>query len=379
MCLALAIQYRPFSFESIVGQRPISLVLQQMLLKEKIPTAMVFSGPRGSGKTSSARILGAAANCDIRPGPCGSCSSCIAVLQGKSLDVLEIDAATNGSVDDIRALRETVRYSISGRKRVVILDEAQSLTREAFSALLKMLEEPPPNTVFTLVTTEPRRIPDTVLSRCMTFAFRKLTIPSMIDRMEYICEQEALAVDPALLHTIAERADGGMRDAIMLLDQVTRIGVRTAEQFAELMDEEDFVPALLTCMSTNNLTGVLSAIDEQMYRTGDPQDVVKALVRCLCDLLKLKQGGNTLLQGDMLEVRRSLAARTETGRLVAALKVLWEVQTKIRLGDDRRIALELAAVVMTEILSKDIVASVETKTSANNTQRRLSLAEIGAM
>jgi DNA polymerase-3 subunit gamma/tau len=350
--MLLANKYRPSGFGEIVGQRSVSLILRQMAIKESIPAAMVFEGAAGLGKTSSARILGAALNCDMTPGPCGSCVSCVAVLQGKSLDVLEIDGASNGLVDDIRALRETVRYTINGRKRVVILDECQSLRRDAFNVLLNMLEEPAPDNVFVLLTTELRRIPDTVLSRCMTFNFRRLTVHDMTDRLAHICTQENLDAEKPLLRLIAERADGGMRDAVMLLDQVTRVGIRTVEQFLEVLGEDDFAPGLIAAMYDADVVSALRAVDEQLYRTGDPQTITTALVRCLRDLMVLKGGSRLTCQASALAARERLAVQIGADRILAALTVLWQVQTTARLGDDGRCTLELAIVVMSEQLSK---------------------------
>lgn len=390
MCL-LANKYRPFSFDEIVGQRSVSLILRQMAIKESIPAAMVFEGSAGLGKTSSARILGAALNCDMSPGPCGACPSCVAVLHGNSLDVLEIDGASHGLVDDIRSLRETVRYTINGRKRVIILDECQSLRRDAFNVLLNMLEEPAPDNVFVLLTTELRRIPDTVLSRCMTFNFRRLTVHDITDRLTHICTLENLDAETSLLRIIADRADGGMRDAVMLLDQVTRVGIRTGEQFLDALGEDDFAPALVAAMADADVVSALRAVDEQMYRTGDPQTVTTALVRCLRDLMVLKGGAPLTCQASALAARERLAAQIGADRILAALTVLWEVQTQARLGDDGRCTLELAIVVMSEQLSKGRVApqpvsapiavpaAVPAAMPAPAPVRRLSLDEMKAM
>lgn len=388
MCL-LANKYRPSTFDEIVGQRSVSLILRQMAIKDALPTAMVFEGAAGLGKTSSARILGAALNCEMSPGPCGSCASCVAVLGGHSLDVLEIDGASNGLVDDMRSLRETIRYTINGRARVVILDECQSLRRDAFNVLLSMLEQPPPRNVFVLLTTELRRIPDTVLSRCMMFNFRRLTVGDITDRLIHICTQENLDIEQPLLHTIAERADGGMRDAVMLLDQVSRVGIRTVEQFLDAMGVEDFAPAIVASMYDGDVVAALRAVDEQLYRSGDPQVVTTGLIRCLRDVMVLKGGASLTCQASALAARQRLATRIGADRVLAALKVLWEVQTKVRLGDDRRSMLELAIVVMAEQLSKGRVpvpapAPIRAPTpvpvpAAGPEVRRLSLDEMQAM
>lgn len=364
---SLALKYRPFNFDAIVGQKSVSVVLKQMVLKESVPQAMLFEGPYGTGKTSTARVLGAALNCEVTPGPCGSCSSCRAVKQGSSIDVLEIDAASNGLVADIRELRDNLRFATGGRNRTVLIDEAQSISREGYNALLKILEEPSSDTTFVLVTTEPRRIPDTVLSRCMSFGFRKIGIGDMVGRLLFISGKENLDADESLINAIANRANGSMRDAIMLLDQVTRVGVRSQEQFLDLMGEVDFAPDMVCLMARNDLPGVLHSLDGQLRRTGDVEEISSSLIRCLREIVVLGAGGSVPVQGEALRLRQQLAQRIDVTKIVAALRVLWTLHTKVRVGEDRRSLLELACVVMTEQLGK------------GQPERRLSLAEIKAM
>lgn len=345
MCL-LALKYRPRSFDDIVGQRLVSLVLAQMVRKRVVPPALLLTGSRGSGKTSSARILGAALTCDLSPEPCGTCEACSSVFAGTSLDVLELDGATHGLVADIREVCEQVRYTLSGRGRVVVLDEVQSLSPEAFNALLTTLEAPPPGVVFVLVTTEPRRLPDTIVSRCMRLEFRRIALDDIMARLTTICQAENLDVEPALLRTIAERAQGGLRDAIMQLDQIARIGVSTSTQFADLLGEPDFAPALLESLLSGSPTVAFSAMDEQLCRTGDVTAVLTAVVRCLKDVTALHAGGTVASQGESLVSRQRLARLLSADQLFAGFRVLWEVQTKIRAGDDRRTALELAIAML---------------------------------
>jgi DNA polymerase-3 subunit gamma/tau len=353
MC-SLTNRYRPHTFDHLVGQRVAQLVLHQMVRKNAVPPALLLSGPPGSGKTSSARILGASLVCDLSPEPCGTCGACREVFAGTSLDVLELDGATHGLVADIRAVCESVQYTLSGRHRIVVLDEAQSLSREAFNALLTTLERPPEGVVFVLVTTEPRKLPDTILSRCMQIEFRRIALGDIVGRLETVCRAENLEVESTLLRVIADRADGGLRDAIMLLDQVTSVGVRTAEQFSELMGETDYAPTLLEGLLTGRAADAFAVTDEQLCRTGDPQEVVTCLVHCLRDVVTLHAEGELTHQGSALAARQRLARLLPAERALAALRVFWDVQTKVHTGDDRRTALELAVAVLADVLGPPV-------------------------
>jgi DNA polymerase-3 subunit gamma/tau len=395
MCLAL--KYRPHSFDDLVGQRVVSLVLAQMVRKHAVPPALLLAGSRGSGKTSSARILGAALTCEMSPEPCGTCLSCQAVFAGMSLDVLELDGATHGLVADIREVCESVRYTLSGRGRMVVLDEAQSLSPEAFNALLTTLESPPPGVVFVLVTTEPRRLPDTIVSRCMQLEFRRIALTDIVARLEAVCAAENLDLEASLLRTIAERAEGGLRDALMLLDQLARIGITTQAQFTELMGESDFAPTLLESLRGGDPATAFTIIDEQLYRTGDPTAVTTALVHCLKDVTALHAGGDITSQGQPLVDRQRLARLLSPDQLFTGFRVLWDVQTKIRVGDDRRTALELATAMLAGVwapaesrpapaatlsaaaLSSHLIAAPATTPPVSEPDMRLTLAQIAAM
>lgn len=368
---SLALTHRPHSFSDIVGQKSVSLILEQMVLKDAVPDALLLRGSRGTGKTTTARVLAAALNCEIKPGPCGSCVSCRSVFDGTSLDVLEIDAASNGLVADIRALREQVLYSVSGRKRIVVLDEVQMMSREAFNALLKVLEEPPSDTVFILITTEPTKIPDTVLSRCMEFVFSHVPVKDIISRLQHICECEDLIVEPGLLTSIAEYANGGLRDAVMVLDQVTRVGVRAERDFRELFGLTDFAPCVLSALLASDTQALFACVDAQLARTGDAKTISIALVHLLRDLLVLKSGGPVARQGEALAVRQRLCQQLAAESMVAILQVLWKLKTEVRAGDDQA-DLSLALMVISDTLSKN-----QPKPTESN--RRLSLQEMQAM
>lgn len=369
---SLALRYRPRNFDDLVGQQAVHVFLRQMVYKDAVDSALLFSGDRGCGKTSALRILAAALNCEVRPGPCGHCPSCTAIYTGASYDLIELDAASNGLVDDIRALRNRLAYTAHGNYRVVGLDEAHAVSQAGFNALLKMLEEPPPRTIFVLLTTEPGRIPGTVASRCMPFEFRRLGIADIVWRLDHICTAEGIDVEPGLLHHIAERADGGMRDAVMLLDQITRVGVTTIEQYTELTGETDFAPRLLAALLAGDHASAFGIVDTQMTRTGDPKAIATDLITCLRDLLVLHSGGQITKTGPAHAARKTLAEATTPAVVVAACQILWDLKVKVRAADDQRASLDLATVMLAQTLGPATPA-------APAAPAKLTLAEMAAL
>lgn len=337
----LALKYRPVRFEDVVGQRPVAATLYRMVHLGTVPQALLFTGNRGCGKTSTARILGMALNCTEERKPCGSCASCKAVAGQTSLAVLEVDAASNGGVAEVRELRNMVQYGSPGSHRVVMLDEAHAMSGPAFNALLKVLEEPPPGTVFVLLTTEESKIMGTVASRCMRFGFDRIPVAAIYGRLQEICAAEGVQAEPQMLQAIAERADGGMRDAVKALDQALSAGIRDYATYAALRGESDFAPGLVVAMAKGDHADLFAGLDEVLSRTGDFGKVSSALVRCLRDLLVLQSSGALACQGHALSVRQALAQRLTPAQVVAALRVMWDLKTKVR-ATDPRAALELA-------------------------------------
>ncbi|MGE5239814.1 MAG: DNA polymerase III subunit gamma/tau [Chloroflexota bacterium] len=261
--LVLARKWRPQTFDDLVGQEAIGRMLRSALEHNKVAHAYIFSGPRGVGKTSTARILAKALNCEQGPTatPCNACASCRAITDGSSLDVTEIDGASNTGVDNVRDLRERVRYAASGgRYKIYIIDEAHMLSTAAFNALLKTLEEPPAHVIFVLATTEPKRIPATVLSRCQHLPFRRIGSQRIKERLAAIVGEEGINASDTALDMVARVADGSMRDALTILDQVGSISDDI--NLADLRD-------LLAITDTETLTRVTSAVIE-----GDAQAVV---------------------------------------------------------------------------------------------------------
>ncbi|MGD0650193.1 MAG: DNA polymerase III subunit gamma/tau [Verrucomicrobiia bacterium] len=219
----LARKWRPQQFDDVVGQEHVTTTLKNAIEQNRLAHAYLFVGPRGIGKTSTARIFAKALNCVKGPTttPCDKCDNCKEIMAGNSLDVLEIDGASNRGIDEVRELRDTCRYAPArGRFKIYIIDEVHMLTKEAFNALLKTLEEPPPHVKFFFATTEPHKLPQTVLSRCQRFDFRRIPITDLVKTIKGIAEKENLEIEKEASYVLARRADGSLRDLLSLLDQV---------------------------------------------------------------------------------------------------------------------------------------------------------------
>jgi DNA polymerase-3 subunit gamma/tau len=236
--IVTARKWRPQQFKDVIGQEHITTTLRNAIHTGRIHHAYLFCGPRGVGKTTTARILARAVNC-LDPHdnePCNVCSSCKAILENKSLDIIEIDGASNNSVDDVRKLRENAKYpALDGKYRLYIIDEVHMLTTSAFNALLKILEEPPSHLLFVFATTEPHKVPATILSRCQRFEFKRMKNADIIKQISIIAEKDGLVIDDEAMLTIARKADGSMRDAESLLDQIVAFCGKTIN-YTEMAD-----------------------------------------------------------------------------------------------------------------------------------------------
>jgi DNA polymerase III subunit gamma/tau len=370
----LTLKYRPRSFATMVGQKLTSTVLAQMVSNESVPSALLFDGPRGTGKTSAARILAMELNSDERD----------SILAGTSLSVIEIDAASNGSVADIRSLSDQLGYSVGSKYRVVIIDEAHAISSAGFAALLKILEEPPAGVVFVLVTTEPHKLPRTILSRLTEFPFWRVSPADLYARIIHVSTEEGIHISTELAVKLAEVADGSVRDAIKNLDFVNRSGVTTVQEYVELSGEKDYAPLLFAALLTNNHANIFKSLDAIMMDTGDPTVVSDALIMLMKDLFILKSDGHVSAAGKALEYRVKLAKVTPSDNLFSAIQVLWDLKTKVRSADDSSAALAMALVLIAEKLSagrQPVSITADTPTtipvaSVPSAPRALSLSEV---
>jgi DNA polymerase-3 subunit gamma/tau len=359
--LALALKYRPKTFKGVIGQRLTATVLDKMVEKGRVPQGLLFSGPSGTGKTSVARILGTA-------------------LGATDLDIIEIDAASNGDVASVRSLIEKLQYSAGGDFRIITYDEAHMLSREAYNALLKTLEEPPAGTIFILVTTEPEKIPKTVKTRLMEFEFHRVGAGEILSRITAVSKREEFKVSPDLLRNIAERSDGSVRTALTLLDQVTLADISELDLFLELLGEHDTAPDLVAALLTGDPSTYFAKMDEILDVVGNPATVATELTKCLRDLMVLRGGGTLNMQGSGADKRHDLALRLEADRLLKAVSYLWDLKTKIRSTDDPRGNLELSLTLISDVFSRGrVTPSPAPSTATNSPQlppRRLTLAEL---
>ncbi|NQW63608.1 MAG: DNA polymerase III subunit gamma/tau [Deltaproteobacteria bacterium] len=289
--IVLARKWRPQTFADLTGQDHVTRTLTNAIHLQRVPHAMLFTGARGVGKTSSARIIAMALNCvsGPTPSPCGSCDACTEIQRGSSVDVIEIDGASNRGIGEIRELRDGVRYAPQrDRNKIYIIDEVHMLTTEAFNALLKTLEEPPPNVHFIFATTEVHKIPVTILSRCQRFDFRRISHADIVARLSYIVEQEKLEIPAEVLHLVARQAAGGMRDALSQLDQIIAFAgpSATVEQVAPLLGaaERSRLFAISRALLDKDLQLALETVDEIAAYGGDMGHFAEQLIGHFRDL-----------------------------------------------------------------------------------------------
>lgn len=349
--LALYRKWRPGEFEELIGQPHITRTLENALKSGRISHAYLFCGPRGTGKTSAAKILAKALNCEKGPAPrpCNQCPVCQGINRGTVMDVLEIDAASNRGIDEIRELRSKVRYgSTEGRFKIYIIDEVHMLTQEAFNALLKTLEEPPQGVVFILATTEPHKLPSTILSRCQRFDFHRIGLSALVEGLSRIASQEGVEIEEEALKLIARSSEGGMRDALGLLEQVVSFsdGPVNLEEAKEVlgMEEEEVFISLGEAALNNDLVSALRGIQKVVDRGRDMSQFLRDMTNYFRGLMLLRIQGEETLDipwaslGSMKEQARSFSQEG----LLAVNEVLTEAVYQLRGSSQPRFVLETA-------------------------------------
>jgi DNA polymerase-3 subunit gamma/tau len=356
----IARRWRPQTFEEVVGQRNVTDTLKNAIATDRVAHALLFAGPRGVGKTTTARVLAKALNCDRgpTPTPCGTCGACEEIAASRSVDCLEVDAASNTQVEKTRDLLETVQYAPTrGRHKVYIIDEAHMLSTSSFNALLKTLEEPPPRVIFILATTEPHRIPATIHSRCQRHDFRLLGGREIAGRLREIVEAEKVAAEEEALVLLAQAAGGSLRDAESLLDQaIASLGNRLeAERVADLLGlvKADVLVEAAEAILARDASRALGLVDRLASHGQDLRQFTLELTAHVRDLLILKvcPEPGALLEGARVSVEaaRPQAARATVPELELMIKTLQQVEGEMRRASQPRFHLEMALIRLTEI------------------------------
>ncbi len=357
--VVIARRWRPQQFQEVIGQEHVSKTLANAIANQRIAHAYIFSGPRGVGKTTTARILAKAVNCEKgpTPTPCNQCPSCESITKGNSLDVMEIDGASNRGIDEIRNLREKIRFAPSmGKYRVYIIDEVHMLTKEAFNALLKTLEEPPEHVIFIFATTEIHRVPPTILSRCQRFDFRRMPIKTIVEHLKRICQEEKIEVEEEALLQIAKKADGSMRDAQSILDQLISFSGNsvTFEDVVQALGviHQDVYFELTEKIRNADIKGlVLTA--HNIFETGyDLNEFLLGLEEHFRNILVVKSTGNTDLvdtSEEYLERYAQLAKEMNENDLIGYLKLIGETINQVKSSQQPQLKFELGLIKLAKM------------------------------
>ncbi len=349
--VVLARKWRPMVFEDVVGQEHVTRTLMNSLKKGRIAHAYIFAGPRGVGKTTTARLLAKAVNCEKQPAvnPCNQCASCKSITEGNSMDVIEIDGASNRGIDEIRNLRENIRFApANSRYKIYIIDEVHMLTKEAFNALLKTLEEPPAHAIFIFATTEIHRVPLTILSRCQRFDFKRIPLEKIQAQLQKIVDAEGIEAEPDALLLIARKADGSMRDAESVLDQMIsfsgeKLTVEQVRQSLGLIDEETYFE-FLKLMEEKDVAGILEYAHKIFSSGHDPVDYLQGLQEHFRNILL----AGSVQDKNLLEVSETYreryvqsATRFTPPDLIHIIHLIAEAENKIKFSSLPQLSLEM--------------------------------------
>lgn len=373
--------WRPQTFEDLVGQDMITKTLKNALATKQTTHAYLFAGPRGTGKTSCAKLFAKALNCpnQVNGDPCNACEICKAITAGRLNDVIEIDAASNNGVEEIRDIRDKVKYApTQADYKVYIIDEVHMLSTSAFNALLKTLEEPPANVVFILATTDPHKIPATIISRTQRFDFKRITSGAILERMEYILKQKQFEYDEKALNVIARAAEGGMRDALSILDQVLSFGdnkvtLDNALLVTGSVTRENLIKYLSQVQNHETVAG-LQTIHAILDEGKDSKRLLEDLINCCRDLLLYKQAPEMLEQTGSVMIDdefKSMAEKSNPETLYRYIDTLNEQQENMRYSMHQSVYLEVLTVKLAKIDGKERKTSVQSLQTAPETLNEL--------
>ena len=361
-------KYRPQTFDDLVGQAHVTRTLKNAVEQNRLAHAYLFVGPRGIGKTSTARILAKALNCIQGPTitPCGVCDSCKEITGGNSLDVLEIDGASNNGVEQVRELRDNVRYApVKGKYKIYVIDEVHMLTPQAFNALLKTLEEPPEHVKFIFATTEPQKVLPTILSRCQRFDLHRIPANLIAQHLQFIAKKEKVELDPAAAHAIARGADGGLRDAESMLDQLVAFCGETIAESDVLnifgFTSEQTVASFTEKILRGETADALALLDDQMAAGKEMMKLMSDLITHLRDLLVFKVKPDALAAEAAPELQSSLgqeAALIETDRLLELIEQFAEAEGRMKWAPNKKLHFEVAVIKAIQTLGQVTLSDV---------------------
>lgn len=355
-------KYRPQTFHDLIGQENIVQALSNAISLNRIAHAYLLCGPRGTGKTSSARILAKSLNCKEGPTltPCGKCPACLDIMNSIPVDVIEIDAASNRSVEDTQAILEKIQYvPVNGRYKIYVIDEVHMLSNHAFNALLKTLEEPPENVIFILATTEPHKVLDTIISRCQRFDFRRITTDDIVKRLEYISAQENINISKEALYSIAKNSQGGMRDALALLDQISVLGVNkqiNTNDINEILGKisYDSLYEITSCVIDADCSKSISLIDNIYSKGNEPVQIVTNLIRYFRDLMIIKNCSDKELIYSLTQINemnydklKPQAEKFSVSEIIQIIDKLSYYASQIKETTDKYLWLELCIIDLT--------------------------------